>query len=175
MNRTICIVTVITLALCSTAFPARAQQSQQEILSSLNNTLGTVVFSTQNPRNNFNENWNNSYQFAVTENNFIITYSLDNTFLKGEEVQDHYIETGTYTAPLAMLSQAGISPSPQMNIAIACNDEVGCFTQEYSGQYEQNGKITPSGETKSVNRIGIILPEDLIGPTINLLKELLYH
>jgi len=176
MNRAICIFSVITGVLCSTALPTRAQQSQQDILNSLNSALQTVAYTTQDPRNSNSEQWNNSYQFAVSDNNLIITYSLDNTLLKGEEIQDHYIETGTYSAPLAMLSDAAISPSPQMSdIAIACNAEAKCFTREYSGQYEQKGKITASGDMQSLNRIGLILPEDLIYPTMDLLQELLYQ
>ena len=175
MNRTIYILLVMTLLLCSTALPTRAKQSAQEILSSLNSTLQTVAFSTQNPRNNHIENWNNSYQFEVRENSFIITYQLDNTFLKGVEMQDQYIETGTYSAPLDLLSYAEISPSPQMtDIAIVCNEEAKCFTQESSGQYDQMGKITTSEDLKSLHRINLHLPEDLIEPTIGLLKELLY-
>jgi hypothetical protein len=175
MNRVSCILLVMTMVLCSTALPTRAEQSEQEVLSSLNSTLQTVVYSTQNPGNSDTEKWNNSYQFAVTDNLFIITYRWDSTSLKGEEILDHYIETGTYTAPLAMLTHAEISPSPHMiHIAIGCNEEANCFTREYSGEYEQNGKITTSEKTKSVNRIGLILPEELIEPTMDLLKELLY-
>jgi hypothetical protein len=175
MNRAIYILIVIAIVLCSTALPAGAQQSEQEILNSLNNTLQTVAYSTQNPRNNYIEQWNNSYQFAVTENHLVITYRLENTFFKGEEIQDHYIETGTYSAPLAMLSQAGISSSPQTTqIAIACNEEAACFIREYSGEYEQKGKITTSEDTKFLRSVGLLLPEDLIGSTIDLLQELLY-
>jgi hypothetical protein len=175
MNRTIYILLVMTMVLCSTALPTRAKQSAQEILSSLNSTLQTVAFSTQNPRNNHIENWNNSYQFEVRDNSFIITYRLENTFFKGEEMQDDYIETGTYSAPLDLLSHAEISPSSQMlDIAIICNDEAECFTQESSGQYDQKGKITASTDLKSLHRINLHLPEDLIEPTIGLLQELLY-
>ena len=84
MNRRIYILLAMIIVLCGTALPIHAQQSAQEILSSLNSTLETVIYSTQNPRNNHIENWNNSYQFAVSDNLFIITYRLDNTFLKGE-------------------------------------------------------------------------------------------
>lgn len=175
MNRVIYIILVMTMVLCSTALPTRAKQSEQEVLSSLNNTLQIVDYSTLNPRNSNIEKWNNSYQFAVSGNHFIITYRLNNTFLKGEKMQDRYIETGTYTAPLDLLSHAEIFPSPKMlHIAIACNEEAKCFTQEYSGEYEQKGKITASEDTKSLNRINLDLPEDLIEPTIDLLKELLY-
>jgi hypothetical protein len=173
MNRAIYILFIMTMLLCSTASPTRAQQSQQEILSSLNNTLQTVAFSFQNPRNSNIDEWNNSYQFAVQENHFIITYRLENTFFKGEEMQDHYIETGTYSAPLDLLSPASVSPSPQMtHIAIACNEEAKCFTQESTGQYDQKGEITTSEDSKSLSRINLHLPEDLIGPTIDLLKGL---
>jgi hypothetical protein len=175
MNRVSCILLVMTMVLCSTALPTRAEQSEQEVLSSLNNTLQTVVYSTQNPGDNDIEKWNNSYQFAVQNNSFIITYQWDNTYLKGEKIQDHYIETGTFSAPLAMLTHAEISPSPHMiHIAIGCNEEANCFTRDYSGAYEHKGKTTVSEKTKSVNRIALILPEDLIEPTMDLLKELLY-
>jgi len=175
MNRTIYILLVMTMVLCSTALPTRAKQSAQEILSSLNSTLQTVAFSTQNPRNNHIENWNNSYQFEVRDNSFIITYRLENTFFKGEEMQDNYIETGTYSAPLDLLTSAAVFPSSQMlDLAIICNGEAECFTQESSGQYDQKGKITTSEDVKSLHRINLHLPEDLIEPTIGLLQELLY-
>ena len=175
MNRVSCILLVMTMVLCSTALPTRAEQSKQEVLNSLNSTLQTVVYSTLNPRNNFVDQWQNTYQFAVQNNSLIITYREDNTFLKGETMQDHYIETGTYSAPLDLLSHADISPSSQMlYIAIICNEEAKCFTQESSGEYEQKGKITASEDSKSLNRINLNLPEDLIGPTMDLLKELLY-
>ena len=145
MNRVIYIVLVMAMGICWTALPTHAKQSEQEILSSLNTTLETVSYTTQNPRNSYTENWNNSFQFTVQDNHFIITYRLDNTFLKGETLQDHYIETGTYSAPLELLSNASVSPSPQMTfIAITCNEEVKCFTQESSGEYDQKGKITTS-------------------------------
>ena len=174
MSRRIYILLAMFIVLCGTALPAHAQQSAQEILSSLNSTLETVSYSTQNPRNNFIEQWNNAYQFAVADNHLIITYRLDNNLFRGEELRDHYTETGTYSAPLAMLSQAGISSSQMTQIAIACNGEAECFTREYSGEYEQNGKITTSGETKSLSSVGLLLPDDLIGPTIDLLQGLLY-
>jgi len=163
------------MVLCSTALPTRAQQSQQDILNSLNSALQTVAYATQDPSNSNNEQWNNSYQFAVIDNRLDITYRLENTYLKGEVIQDHYTETGTYSAPIDMISQTEISLSPQMtHIALDCRDEANCFIQEYSGAYEKNGKITPSGDTKSLNKIGLILPEDLIQPTIDLLQQLLY-
>ncbi len=174
MSRRIYILLAVLIVFCGTALPTHAQQSTQEILSSLNTTLEKVSYTTQNPRNNYSEQWNNSYQFAVTENHLVITYRLDNTLFKGEELRDHYIETGTYSAPLAMLSQAGISSSQMTQIAIACNGEEECFTREYSGEYEQNGKITTSRKTKSLSSVGLLLPDDLIGPTIDLLQGLLY-
>lgn len=175
MSRVIYILLVMTMVVCSTALPTRAAQSEQEILSSLNTTLETVSYSTQNPRNNFIEQWNNSYQFAVTENHLVITYRLDNTFLKGETLQDHYIETGTYSAPLDLLSNASVSPFSQtLGIAIICNGEAKCFAQESSGEYDQKGKITTSQDTESLHRINLHLPENLIGPTIILLQYLLY-
>ena len=175
MNRAMYIFLVMTMMHSSTALPALAKQSEQEILSSLNNTSQSVAFSIQNPSNSNIENWNNSYQFAVEDNYFIITYRLENTFFKGQEMQDSYIETGTYRAPLDLLSRADISPSPQMlHIAIICNEEAKCFTQESTGQYEQKGKITTSEDSKTMNRINLHLPEDLIEPTISLLKDLLY-
>ena len=174
MNRVFYILSVMVMMHCAIASPSLGKQPAQEALSSLNNSLKKVAYSTQNPRNNYIEKWQNSYQFAVRDNHFIITYRLDNTFLKGETISDQYIETGTYSAPLTMLSRAGISPSPQMmHIAIACNEEAKCFTREYSGEYKQKGKITASQNTKFLNKIGLILPEDLIGPTIDLLQELL--
>ncbi|MGB3647576.1 MAG: hypothetical protein WA992_03450, partial [Desulfobulbales bacterium] len=98
-----------------------------------------------------------------------------NTLFKGDEMQDHYIETGTYTAPLDLLTNAAVSPSPQMTfIAITCNEEVKCFTQESTGQYDQKGEITTSEDSKSMHRINLHLPEDLIEPTIDLLQGLLY-
>jgi hypothetical protein len=109
----------------------------------------------------------------VRGNHFIITYRLDNTFLKGETISDQYIETGTYSARLDLLSHADISPSKQMTyITIACNEEAKCFTREYSGEYKQKGKSTAREDTKSLNRIGLILPEDLIEPTMDLLQKL---
>ena len=173
MNRVIYILSVMVMMHCSIASPSLGKQPAQEALSSLNSTLETVSYSTQNPRNNYIEKWNNSYQFAVRGNRFIITYRLDNTFLKGETISDQYIETGTYSAPLAMLINADISPSPQMiHLAISCNEEAKCFTQKYSGEYTQKNKSTKSDRTKSLNRIGLILPEDLIEPTMDLLQEL---
>jgi hypothetical protein len=163
------------ILLCVSALPAHAKQSQQEILSSLNTTLATVSYSTQDPRSNFIDEWNNSYQFAVKGNQFIITYRLENTFFKGAERQSHDIETGTYRASLDLLSNASVSPFSQtLGIAIICNDKEKCFTQESSGQYEHKGKITPSEYLKSLHRINLNLPEDLIGPTIDLLQDLLY-
>lgn len=175
MNRAFYILSVMVMMHFSIASPCLGEQPAQEVLNSLNTTLETVGYSTENPNNNAIENWNNSYQFAVTDNHFIITYRLDNTFIKDEEMQDHYIETGTYSALLTTLSYAEISPSPHMMyIAIACNEEATCFTQEYSGEYEQKDKITASEGSKSLDRINLHLPEDLIEPTIYLLKELLY-
>jgi len=175
MSRRIYILLAMFIVLCGTALPAHAQQSTQEILSSLNTTLETVSYSTQNPRNNFIEQWNNAYQFAVADNHLIITYRLDNTLFKGEELRDHYIETGTYSAPLDLLTSAAVSPSSQMqDIAIICNGEAKCFTQESSGEYDQKGKITASADTKSLHRINLHLPENLIEPTIVLLQDLLY-
>ena len=162
------------IVLYGAAFPAYARQSQQEVLGSLNSSLQAAAFSTQNPGSSFVEQWNNSYQFALTENHLTIAYRLENTLSKGGVMQDHYIETGSYGASLAMLSRAGISPAPQMSqIVIACNEESECFTREYSGEYEQKGKITGHSGTKSLKRIGLILPENLIGPTMDLLQELL--
>jgi hypothetical protein len=175
MSRRIYILLAMFIVLCGTALPAHAQQSAQEILSSLNTTLESVSYSTQNPRNSSIENWNNSYQFAVIDNRFIITYRLDVTFFKGEEMQDKYFETGTYSAPLDLLTSAAVFPSSQMvDIAIVCSGEAKCFTQEFSGQYEQKGKIALSEDSKLLNRINLHLPEDLIGPTIDLLQNLLY-
>jgi hypothetical protein len=175
MSRRIYILLAMFIVLCGTALPAHAQQSAQEILSSLNTTLESVSYSTQNPRNSSIENWNNSYQFAVIDNRFIITYRLDVTFFKGEEMQDKYFETGTYSAPLDLLTSASVSPFSQtLGIAIICNDKEKCFTQESSGQYEHKGKIAQNKYSKSSHRINLNLPEDLIGPTIDLLQDLLY-
>ena len=174
MNRVIYIVLAMFIVLCGTALPAHAKQSQQEILSSLNTTLETVSFSTQDSRSNFIDEWNNSFQFAVEGNQFIITYRLENTLFKGMERRSHLSETGTYRASLDLLSSASISPFAQtLGITIICNDKEKCFTMEYSVQYEQNGKITSSERSKSSHRINLELPEDLIGPTIDLLQELL--
>ena len=174
MSRRIYIVLAMFIVLCGRALPAHAQQSQQEILDTLNNTLQTLSFSRQNPSSR-NENLNNSYQFAVSDNHLIITYRLENTFFKGAERQSHDIETGTYRAPLDLLTSASVSPFSQtLGIAIICNEKEKCFTQESSGQYEHKGKITPSKYSKSSHRINLNLPEDLIGPTIDLLQDLLY-
>ena len=108
MSRRIYIVLAMFIVLCGTALPAHAKQSTQEILSSLNTTLETVSYSTQNPRSNFIDEWNNSYQFAVKGNHLIITYRLENTFFKGAERQSHDIETGTYRASLDLLSNASV-------------------------------------------------------------------
>lgn len=175
MSRRIYIVLAMFIVLCGTALPAHAKQSQQEILDTLNNTLQTLSYSTQDPRSNFIDEWNNSYQFAVKGNHLIITYRLENTFFKGAERQSHDIETGTYRASLDLLTSASVSPFSQtLGIAIICNDKEKCFTQESSGQYEHKGKITPSKYSKSSYRINLNLPEDLIGPTIDLLQDLLY-
>ena len=175
MSRRIYIVLAMFIVLCGTALPARAKQSTQEILDTLNTTLATLSYSTQDPRSNFSEKWNNSYQFAVEGNHLIITYRLDNTLFKGAEWQDRHFETGTYRASLDLLSNASVSPFSQtLGIAIICNDKEKCFTQESSGQYEHKGKITPSKYSKSSHRINLNLPEDLIGPTIDLLQDLLY-
>jgi len=175
MSRRIYILLAMFIVLCGTALPAHAQQSTQEILSSLNTTLETVSYSWQDPRNSYNENWNNSYQFAVSDNRFIITYRLDVIFFKGEEMQDKYFETGTYSAPLDLLTSAAVFPSSQtVEIAIICNEKKKCFAQESSGQYEKKGKIALSEDSKRLNRINLHLPEDLIGPTIDLLQDLLY-
>ena len=174
MNRVFYILSVMVMMHFSIASTSHGKQPAKDILSSLNSTLETVSYSTQDPRSSDIEKWNNSYQFAVRGNHFIITYRLDNTFLKGEKMMDQYIETGTYSAPLDLLSNASVSPSSQMTyITIACNDEAKCFTREYSGEYKQKGKSTAREDTKSLNRIGLILPEDLIEPTMNLLQELL--
>ena len=174
MNRAFYILSFMVIMHCSIASPSHGKQPAQEILSSLNSTLETVSYSTQNPRNNYIEKWNNSYQLVVRGNHLIITYRLDNNFFKGETLSDQYIETGTYSAPLTMLSHTEIYPSKQMmQLVITCNEETECFTQEYTGEYEQKGKITASGNTKLLNKIGLILPEDLIEPTIDLLQELL--
>ena len=93
MSRRIYILLVMCIVLCGTALPAHAKQSQQEILDTLNDTLQTLSFSTQDPRSNFIDAWNNSYQFAVKGNHLIITYRLENTFFKGAERQSHDIET----------------------------------------------------------------------------------
>jgi hypothetical protein len=163
------------IVLFGTALPARAQQSTQKILSSLNSTLATLSYSTQDPRSNFIDEWNNSYQFAVKGNHLIITYRVENTLFKGAERKGHDIETGTYRASLDLLSNASVFPFSQtLGIAIICNDKEECFTRESSGQYEQKGKITPSTYSKSSHRINLNLPEDLIGPTIDLLQDLLY-
>jgi len=175
MSRRIYIVLAMFIVLCGTALPAHAQQSQRKILGTLNNTLQTLSFSTQDPSSSLNENLNNSYQFAVSDNRFIITYQEEFIFFKGEEMLDKYFETGTYSAPLDLLSNASVSPFAQtQGIAIICNDKEKCFTQESSGQYEKNGKINPSNYSKSSHRINLNLPEDLIGPTIVLLQDLLY-
>ena len=175
MNRVIYIVLVMAMGICWTALPAHAKQSQQEILDTLNTTLATLSFATQDSRSNFIDEWNNSYQFAVKGNHLIITYRVENTFFKGAERQSHDIETGTYRASLDLLSNASVSPFSQtLGIAIICNEKEKCFTQESSGQYEQKGKITPSKYSKSSHRINLWLPEDLIGPTIDLLQDLLY-
>jgi len=174
MSRRIYIVLAMFIVLCGTALPAHAQQSQQEILDTLNNTLQTLSFSTQNPRNNFIDVWNNSYQFAVEGNHLIITYRLDNTLFKGAEWRSRHFETGTYSASLDLLSSASVSPFAQTHgIAIICNEKKRCFTQEASGQIEQHGKIAPTTYSKSFYRVNLDLPEDLIGPTIDLLQELL--
>jgi hypothetical protein len=108
MSRRIYIVLAMFIVLCGTALPAHAQQSQQEIFDTLNNTLQTLSYSTQDPRSNFIDEWNNSYQFAVKGNHLIITYRLENTFFKGAERQSHDIETGTYRASLDLLSNASV-------------------------------------------------------------------
>lgn len=175
MSRRIYIVLAMFIVLCGTALPAHAKQSTKEILDTLNNTLQTLSFSTQDPRSNFIDEWNNSYQFAVKGNHLIITYRLENTIFKGMERRSHQSETGTYRASLDLLSNASVSPYAQtLGIAIICNEKKKCFTQESSGQYEQKGKITPSKYLKSSHRINLWLPEDLIGPTIDLLQDLLY-
>jgi len=162
------------IVLCGTALPAHAKQSQKKILDTLNTTLQTLSFSTQNPRNNFIDVWNNSYQFAVEGNHLIITYRLDNTLFKGAEWRSRHFETGTYSASLDLLSSASVSPFAQtLGIAIICNEKKKCFTQEASGQVEEHGKIGPTTYSKSYHRINLWLPEDLIGPTIELLQELL--
>jgi hypothetical protein len=174
MSRRIYIVLVMFIVLCGTALPAHAKQSTKEILDSLNNTLQTLSYSTQDPRSNHIDEWNNSYQFAVKGNNLIITYRLENTFFKGAEWRNRHFETGTYSASLDLLSSASVSPFSQtLGIAIICNEKKKCFTQEASGQYEQKGKITPKTYSKSLHRINLWLPEDLIGPTIDLLQDLL--
>jgi len=163
------------IVLCGSALPAHGQQSQQEILDTLNNNLQTLSFSRQDPSSSRNENLNNSYQFAVSDNRLIITYQEEFIFFKGEEMLDKYSETGTYSAPLDLLSNASVSPFAQtQGIAIICNDKEKCFTQESSGQYEKNGWIAHHNYSKSPYRINLDLPEDLIGPTIDLLQDLLY-
>ena len=175
MSRRIYIVLAMFIVLCGTALPAHAQQSTQEILSSLNTTLQTLSYSTQNPRNSRNENLNNSYQFAVSDNRFIITYQEEFIFFKGEEMLDKYFETGTYSAPLDLLSNASVSPLAQtQGVAIICNDKEKCFTQESSGQYEKKGWFALHNYSNSWPRVNLWLPEDLIGPTIDLLQDLLY-
>ena len=175
MNRIFYILSVMVMMHCAVASPSLGKQSSQEILSSLNTTLETVSYSTQDPRSNFIDEWNNSYQFTVKGNQFIITYRTENTLFKGAERQSHDVEAGTYRASLDLLSNASVSPFSQtLGIAIICNDEAKCFTQESSGQYEHKGKITPSKYSKSSHRINLNLPEDLIGPTIDLLQDLLY-
>ena len=107
-------------------------------------------------------------------NQFIITYRVENTFFKGAERQSHDIETGTYRASLDLLSSASVSPFAQTHgIAIICNEKKRCFTQEASGQVEQHGRIAPKTWSKSFYNVNLDLPEDLIGPTIDLLQELL--
>ena len=175
MSRRIYIVLAMFIVLCGTALPGHAKQSQQEILDTLNNTLQTLSYSTQDPRSNFIDEWNNSYQFAVEGNHLIITYRLENTLFKGMERWSHHSETGTYRASLDLLSNASVSPFAQtLGIAIICNDKEKCFTQESSGQYEKNGWIALHNYSKSSHRINLDLPEDLIGPTIVLLQDLLY-
>ena len=175
MKRKFFILSVLVMMHCAVASPSLGKQSSQEILSSLNTTLETVSYSWQNPRNSYNENWNNSYQFAVSDNRFIITYQEEFIFFKGEEMLDKYSETGTYSAPLDLLSNASVSPFAQtQGIAIICNEKKKCFNQESSGQYEKNGWIAPHNYSKSSHRINLDLPEDLIGPTIDLLQDLLY-
>jgi len=175
MSRRIYIVLAMFIVLCGTALPAHAKQSQQEILDTLNNTLQTLSYSTQDPRSNFIDEWNNSYQFAVEGNHLIITYRYDNTMFKGAEWWSRHFETGTYRASLDLLSSASVSPFAQTHgIAIICNEKKRCFTQEASGQVEQHGKIAPTTYSKSFYRVNLDLPEDLIGPTIDLLQDLLY-
>ena len=174
MSRRIYIVLAMFIVLCGTALPAHAKQSQQEILDTLNNTLQTLSYSTQDPRSNHNDKWNNSYQFAVEGNHLIITYRLDNTLFKGAEWRSRHFETGTYRASLDLLSSASVSPFAQtLGIAIICNEKKKCFTQEASGQVEEHGKIGPTTYSKSYHRINLWLPEDLIGLTIDLLQDLL--
>ena len=174
MNRKFFILSVLVMMHCAVASPSLGKQSSQGILNSLNTTLATLSFSTQDPRSNFIDEWNNSYQFAVKGNHLIITYRLENTLFKGMERWSHHSETGTYRASLDLLSNASVSPYAQtLGIAIICNDKEKCFTLEYSVQYEHNGKITSSERSKSSHRINLELPEDLIGPTIDLLQDLL--
>jgi hypothetical protein len=175
MKRKFFILSVLVMMHCALASPSLGKQSSQEILNSLNTTLAPLSFATQDPRSNFIDEWNNSYQFAVKGNQFIITYRLENTLFKGAEWKSHYIETGTYSASLDLLSNASVLPFSQtLGIAIICNEKEKCFTQESSGQYEHKGKISPNKFSKSSHRINLMLPEDLIGPTIDLLQDLLY-
>ena len=174
MSRRIYIVLAMFIVLCGTALPAHAKQSQQEILDTLNTTLQTLSYSTQDPRSNFIDEWNNSYQFAVKGNHLIITYRLESTLFKGMERWSHHSETGTYRASLDLLSSASVFPFAQTHgIAIICNEKKRCFTQEASAQIEQFGKIAPKTYSKSFYRVNLDLPEDLIEPTIDLLQELL--
>ena len=175
MKRKFFILSVLVMMHCTVASPSLGKQSSQEILNSLNTTLATLSFATQDPRSNFIDEWNNSYQFAVKGNQFIITYRTENTLFKGAERQSHDVEAGTYRASLDMLSNASVSPFSQtLGIAIICNEKEKCFTQDSSGQYEHKGKISPNKFSKSSHRINLMLPEDLIGPTIDLLQDLLY-
>ena len=174
MTRLFSILSIMVVMLCALASPSPGKQPAKEVLDSLNTAMETVIFSTQDPTNSDIEQWQNSYQFAVRGNRFIITYRLEVTYLKGEEIKDHYIETGTYSAALDLLSHTGISPFFKINnVVISCNNEAKCFTQDYSGEYHKKGKITNSARTKSLHKIGLILPEGLIEPTIDLLQELL--
>lgn len=174
MSRRIYIVLAMFIVLCGTALPAHAKQSQQEILDTLNTTLQTLIYSTQDPRSNHNDKWNNSYQFAVEGNHLIITYRYDNTMFRGAERWSRHFETGTYRASLDLLSSASVSPFAQTHgIAIICNEKKRCFTQEASGQVEQHGRIAPKTWSKSFYNVNLDLPEDLIGQTIELLQELL--